>query len=228
MLKSIFFSAVAIFPFVATQSHAASLTYGAFVSSNGPDMLSPAVTVNDNMAGFFEITVSHNGSSDGHLNLIAFDLGSAVVGASDISGVNNDGTAISYNSSCNNTNNQVSTGEYCFGTTVPVGGNSNDLNPFPTVDFDFALAFFNNDAIADNGSTLTFLVSDQGGTIALTDFAKVGLRYQSANNNAGSDKLIGLPFPDGTIVGEVPLPAAGWMLIAALGGIGAMKRRKSA
>ncbi len=54
-----------------------------------------------------------------------------------------------------------------------------------------------------------------------------GLRFQQVNAGAGSDKIANpFVFRDSSVVGEVPLPAAGWMLIAALGGIGAMKRRK--
>ncbi len=48
------------------------------------------------------------------------------------------------------------------------------------------------------------------------------LRYQQVNAGAGSDKLTWT----GDDMTPVPLPAAGWMLIAAVGGLGAMRRRQ--
>ncbi|WP_278027344.1 VPLPA-CTERM sorting domain-containing protein [Roseicyclus salinarum] len=52
------------------------------------------------------------------------------------------------------------------------------------------------------------------------------MRFQSVNAGEGSDKLSG---PDVSQPGApVPLPAAGWMLIAGIGGLVAMKRRKAA
>ncbi len=62
-------------------------------------------------------------------------------------------------------------------------------------------------------------------------FTRAGMRVQTVLNDPinTSLKLFNDDpnFDDPNIVvDDVPLPAAGWMLIAALGGIGAMKRRK--
>lgn len=54
----------------------------------------------------------------------------------------------------------------------------------------------------------------------------LGLRFKAVNGTgAGSDKLL---YTGSTDMPAVPLPAAGWMLIAGLGGLAAMKRRKGA
>jgi hypothetical protein len=207
---------------LGTAASAGTITFSNYTSSNGADMLTPSVTVSD-VAGGFLVSVSHVGSSDGHLNLLAFDLGSATFTSADVTNVANDGAALAFQSVCTNTGqNQVKTGKYCFGTTVPTGGNSNNLNPFDTSAFDVVLAFFNNDSIADLGSTLTFNLSNKGGSLTLDDFLSVGLRYQSANNRAGSDKLIGTPEPQPA---PVPLPAAGMLLLGGLGALGAMRRK---
>lgn len=48
------------------------------------------------------------------------------------------------------------------------------------------------------------------------------VRFQQVNAGAGSDKLIN---PD-VVSSVVPLPAAGWMLLAGVGGLAAMRRRR--
>ena len=217
-------AAAAVFMLGTVGAGAATITFGNYTSSNGADKLNPLVTVSDDPAGSFLVTVSQIAPSDGHLNLIAFDLGSATFASADVTNVTHDGSLLSFQSVCTNTGpNQVKSGNYCVGGTVPLGGNSNNLNPFDTTAFDVVLAFFNNNSIADLGSTLTFNLSDKGGTLTLDDFASVGLRYQSANNQAGSDKLIGEPVNPA----PVPLPAAGLLLLGGIGALAAAARRKA-
>lgn len=49
-----------------------------------------------------------------------------------------------------------------------------------------------------------------------------------ANHSSDAFKLQSLTYAVIPPVSEVPLPAAGWLLLAGLGGLGAMKRRKAA
>ncbi len=225
-------SALALMTTLGSAS-AATLTFGDYISTNGADKLSPLVTVSDDPVGSFLVTVSHTGTSDGHLNLIGFDVGGPIsfVGT-DVRNVKNDGVPLVFTSQCVN---NVGAGNYCFDTSTPLGGNSNNLNgnlgEFDQADLDIVLAFFNNDAIADNGSALTFNLSDLGGFLKLSDFRSVGLRYQSANNRAGSDKLAGFPDdPNGGGGGgpnPIPLPAGLPLLLGGLGLYGIAKRMKA-
>lgn len=208
----------------AGAASAATITFGNYTSSNGADMLDPLVTVSDEVAGGFLVTVTHIAPSNGSLNLIAFDLGAATFTAADVTDVRDNGAAMTLASPCPGGQGPA-VGAYCFGTSVPLGGNSNNLNPFDTTAFDLVLAFNNNDGVARQGAPLTFQISNQSGALTLDNFLSVGLRFQSASNREGSDKLVGTPT---TTPEVVPLPAAGWLLVGGLVGLAAMKRRRRA
>jgi len=202
---------------------AATITFGNYTSSNPGDSLTPLVTVSDEVAGGFLVTVTHLAPSNGSLNLIAFDLGTAVFTSGNVTNVRDNGVAMTLASPCPGGQGPA-VGSYCFGTSVPLGGNSNNLNPFDTTPFDVVLAFNNNDGVGRLGVPLTFQLSNLGGTLTLDSFLSVGLRFQSANNEEGSDKLVGTPVDTPVI----PLPAAGWLLIGGLAGLAAMKRGRKA
>lgn len=206
---------------------AATITFGNYTSSNDgegtnpaiPDSLTPLVTVSDEVPGGFLVTVTHVAPSNGSLNLIAFDLGTAVFTSGDVTNVSDNGTAMTLASPCPGGQGPA-VGSYCFGTSAPLGGSNNNLNPFDSAPFDVVLAFNNNDGVGRLGVPLTFQLSNLGGTLTLDSFLSVGLRFQSANNESGSDKLVGTPVETPV----VPLPAAGWLLIGGLAGLAAMKR----
>jgi hypothetical protein len=134
------------------------------------------------------------------------------------------------------------------GNTVPFGGNSS-INIADTLGMEWSV---------DTGSHFNELVfvlrdpADQGATLTITAFdgttTEIGLDTQNdLDNNElllvkvvfGSkqpEALIRLTSSrtndsfsfDGGAVNVVPLPAAGWMLLAGLGGLAAMKRRRKA
>ena len=87
---------------------AATITFGNYTSSNDgegpnpaiPDSLTPLVTVSDEVPGGFLVTVTHVAPSNGSLNLIAFDLGTAVFTSGDVTNVSDNGTAMTLASPC--------------------------------------------------------------------------------------------------------------------------------
>lgn len=98
--------------------------------------------------------------------------------------------------------------------TNNLGGGAN-VTPFPAFDVGIRIA-----QTTLNGA-FTFFVSDLGGTLELADWTRVALRFQTVGDNGeDSDKLL-----SSTIVSEVPLPGAIWLMAAGLAGLGAARRR---
>ncbi len=106
-------------------------------------------------------------------------------------------------------------------------GNGINLNGTTSAN-SFYLGFGFNDGESGGagrqvGLPLSFALDDQGGSIELADLSRIGLRFQSVGTlgqdglGEGSEKLVGL--------NPVPLPAAGWLLMMALGGLGVASRR---
>jgi hypothetical protein len=217
-------AAAAMLALAAGTASAATITFGNYASSNVGDSLSPLVTVSDEVAGGFLVTVTHVAPSNGSLNLVAFDLGTAVFTSGNVTNVRDNGAAMTLASPCPGGQGPA-VGSYCFGTSVPLGGNSNTLNPFDSTPFDVVLAFNNQDGVGRLGAPLTFQISNLGGTLTLDSFRSVGLRFQDANNDAGSDKLVGTPVGTPSVV---PLPAAAWLLVGGLAGLAALGRTRRA
>jgi hypothetical protein len=117
-----------------------------------------------------------------------------------------------------------------------------DAQPFGT--FDLAVADNDNynggnaNSALPQGLSDTFSLTLTGGANAAAVEASFlsffegsetsAMRFQQVNAGAGSDKLTDPDVTTTDIPPAVPLPAAGWMLIAGIGGIAAMKRRKKA
>lgn len=188
----------------AGMAGAATISFTNFSSSNS-HQLSPTVTVNDDTAGQFDVSVSISAPDVGSLVGLFMEVDNATISEADI-----------FNESFSHIGFAQNT------QTLSPDVNLNGLTNHP---FTFALEYDKDDQIGL--VALTFSIVDMG--YSLMDFSMVGLRFKESNNNAGqtgndeSDKL----FSSTTIAPPpVPLPAAGWLLMGALGGLAAMRRVK--
>lgn len=186
---------------------AASVTFDSFVS-NDSDPLGATVTVTDNMDGTFGVSLDLADSDEGTLTgfylgtnkgLLCTDV-SVAAGAPSYTGCYDNPTDIPNNANLNGLISDY--GVFDFALSYPIGGNDESILVDET---DLPLTLFN--------------VSSDG--LTLDHFTSVGLRFQDSNAPGGSEKL----FSD--TVAPIPVPAAGFMLLAGLGGLAAARRRKN-
>ena len=100
-----------------------------------------------------------------------------------------------------------------------IGGNANtavEEGESSSFTFQLSSALFLSAADLETAFNDAFLAGD----------LQASIRFQQVNAGAGSDKLNFVGDDPVVQPPAVPLPAAGWMLLAGVGGIAAMKRRK--
>lgn len=201
MFKKVFSAALALAAGAAmsvSAANAATISFTNWQSTEG-ELVTPTFTVSE-IAGGFEVTIGIDGASDnlGLLSGIFFDL-SDDIEESDIS------FPIAIANFANNTLN--------------VGGGVN-LNGLTGDAFDVGFRFAQTSV---SPVALVFTVSDLG-ILTLADWTRVGLRFQTVGLDGElSDKLL-----SATPVSDVPLPAAAWLMIAGIAGLGAASRGKKA
>jgi hypothetical protein len=83
-------------------------------------------------------------------------------------------------------------------------------------DFGFGLPLGLGDGLTLNGFS-TALLSGSAGTLSGNDWF----------NPENGESSLGI-YANITAIAPVPLPAAGWLMIAGLGGLGALRRRRKA
>lgn len=162
--------------------------------------------------------------------MVSVDAGSANTG--DIRGIGFDTSlsGVSISNFMSNTGDGI--GTVSSGTNL--GGGLNFSGGGGAVDNDFDVLFEVGTSGAASGlnTTLSFDVNYAGAAVLdLLTFSNFGIRTQTVGPApTGGDGSLKAFNSNPTIppISAVPLPAAGWMLIAALGGLGVASRRKKA
>lgn len=214
-------AAVLTFFVNANAAQAATIDSWATTTDNPVIDTAPTVTIDDTSNSnslTFNISIPNtNGQLSGVW--LGFD-GSFDFEAADLM-VLNGGPAITVFDDALPENNDIGNGRNLAGNfTSPINSKSEGL-------FDFGIGFGTNDNTRQIDLPFSFKLDDQGGTLGLDNLQYVGLRFQTVGTlgqdgpGNESEKLIGQPS-----VSPVPLPAAGWMLLAGVGGLAAMRRRK--
>ncbi|AXI47009.1 hypothetical protein C1J03_13855 [Sulfitobacter sp. SK012] len=206
--------------FVASTASAAVVSFESYTFNDTPNSVLPFVTVTDTgVVGEVEVNVGLLGSTVnvGTLTGLFFDFGGSA---------NYDDIYFNLGSDPLAAFEAVSFDTNDAGMGANLEGDMDDMTVGmqSSGDFDLAIRF---DKLSVYPTSQSFFLS---GEFFAMDFTRVGLRFQEVGVGqlgGGSNKMIGIP---GTPppVNEVPLPAAGWMLMAGLGGLAAARRRRRA
>lgn len=175
------------------------------------------LTIDDSIAGRFRFTLSAVAGFADFLGL-GFDFAGTSIAQGNLSRVSFTSTHANPNTPAlvlfgNNTNAQVDCGTGCnFG-----GGGGSDLPPY-----DYIIRIGENGGGRNNVSSIVFDIIIAG-SLAANPFSDIGVRAQETSN--GDSIKYGLVLVPPQVV---PLPAAGLLLLGALGGLGLMRRRRAA
>ena len=188
-------------------ANAASVTFNSFVS-NDSNPLGATVTITESGMNMFDVSLDLADGDTGRLT--GFYLGTSLDEPNDVRC-----SQLSFNASFD--------APSCNDSGAPANNNSNLnglIDNYAVFDFSLAYPQQGNANYIDETDLPVVLFTITSDMLTLADFENVGLRFQASNAPGGSEKLY-----DDNPMSPVPLPAAGFLLLAGLGGLAAARRR---
>lgn len=228
-LKQAFWGAAALIAASAIPAMATTVEFGTptwvYNNTDPDEQVAWNVLIDDDASGklTFAVSIDTGTTSSGDILGFGFDVDN---NESDLVGLTSTDFTLTQPSG-------GSIGNFATGSKVCGSGcnfNGSDGNGDSIDAFDYIFSVGSTGSSGGGVTSFEFTVDVSSGFMLSTDtIERVGIRAQSVGvgtNPGGSAK--DLNFTAEEVMSPVPLPAAAWLMLAALGGLGALRLRKSA
>lgn len=183
---------------------------------NSPDEVAWRVSINDDTANVLTVGVSIDPGSSVTGDILGFGFDTTITGLTVTDFTLTEPSSVTLGS---------------FGTNSTSCGTGCNFNGATTDAFDYIFSVGGTGSSSGKLTAFEFTIDVAPGFMLTEDtFTRVGIRAQSVGPvpDGGNGSVKDLNLMAEEVMSPVPLPAAAWLMLAALGGLGALRLRKTA